>query len=638
MREIIDGYDYTRPLPLAWLDQGQSPSPNRFSKGVKKQQTPHRALRAHFHNNDEFPQRESPKETSSKGHSDLMNNLPCPPIPSARSNSERSRERRTRLSSEIPTSEQTYGETNQLLRITPPHHTGIEPSLHDVPSSLELAALYMRQVQSEEEKESNGHDVTRAVNTAGIPRIWSQTELPRSLPGTGPNCAKPERCQRSSSIYPADNDSAWETQVSDSRTDVSMFMRYSSDSQAESYADTSVHSSQADYGGHFGSFVGLGKMELEGGKINALVQPTGRASYIPGSDQHFGSGLANAAQKSDTERAIGFLRTQLSARTDASPGEKDKRQHDAEELEILRRKNPAAVRRAVELISKRPLSAPLQVAFTRSPKPKPLPFSRSAYEPKIDFPEAIKLSPMNQHHNRERPQTPARSDHTLSGGLYFSDSANTFKTIRPRSSPLSPSENEAVTLSPVPINDEWPLCPGTSPSFRAMSGEQRATTAQSTRSATHSQTELKPFRLFHSNTSRAASPFYAASHLERAAHSPPIHDPVRNWRPRIGKITTDSRRVLIRDRWDWRDSAALEAQNISSHYAYYAAFSPFTSLAFAWGHFDPIIARKTKGRFSEMSPEDKRSALVKSFPISLVVYLFVSVIVGIAVWASLSGA
>jgi hypothetical protein len=62
------------------------------------------------------------------------------------------------------------------------------------------------------------------------------------------------------------------------------------------------------------------------------------------------------------------------------------------------------------------------------------------------------------------------------------------------------------------------------------------------------------------------------------------------------------------------------------------ALCPFTALAFAWGHFDPIMARHTKYRFVEMSPEHKREALVKFLPIGIVVWMFWCVIVGVVIW------
>jgi hypothetical protein len=141
--------------------------------------------------------------------------------------------------------------------------------------------------------------------------------------------------------------------------------------------------------------------------------------------------------------------------------------------------------------------------------------------------------------------------------------------------------------------------------------------------------------MMHQQPIWTSRPRLAPDGVERSMMtSPPIHDPVaRTWRPRIGALVGDRQpRALIRDQWDGHDSGVQSAHAFSRRYLLLTALCPFTALAFAWGHFDPIMARHTKYRFVEMSPEHKREALVKFLPVGIVVWTFCCVIVGIVVW------
>jgi hypothetical protein len=646
MREIIDGYDYTRSIRRDSSAEPKSASEPILSS--TKHGLEHTVLEKTH--NRRSTQMESDKENVQppKIAIDDSPTLPSPPAPVF--NITNRRYGRHVEPTDLPTSEQTYGETNQLLLIT--------PSDRQILQSAQRTSSQRSFVSSPAEHPFTYSDFDRPVSFLGALPTWNTPELPRGLRSYESSRTRHEYGGKSWTGYPTDTDSAWETQISDSEPDLTMLRRFSDDS----YANTSMTGSNIQLPYQLPSFATLPYQGEDDEKENFDPKNLGSPA---------GSITPKSMQKPllgdrDTQRAIGFLQSQLCATVDITPAAKEQRRIEARELEIIRLRNPLAVRKATEHVFNRYSASDLHSMSAKLQAGNP---PKTPHRPRDSLRKIITMSPTSERkHLLHSPMGSPKPDSPgPNGALAFSDSANTFKTIRYGSPSPGPADMPVGSWSPMQEAVDWPLPPNdprrsraSLPGFQSRLGvnASHATPAQrpSLRSAMNSQTELRQLRL--SSLPKPAQPGGRAltadelirqqsswtdrprvatpNGLERAAAmSPPIHDPVaRTWRPRIGYLINNRNRALIRDAWDGHDEGAQAAQALSRRYMLLTAVCPFTALAFAWGHFDPLMAKKTQYRFVEMAPEHKREALVMFLPVGVVAWTFCFVLIGVLIWVA----
>jgi hypothetical protein len=552
--------------------------------------------------------------------------------------------------SDLPSSMRTFGETNQPLQILPTECQTV--------TSIKRASShnsFTAHNGTPPEQSSHGSIFDRPVSVLGALPTWDTPELPRGLRGYESSQTLYDRGGKSWSAYPTDTDSAWETQISDSEPDLAYLTRLSGDS----YANTSMGGSWIQLPYQLPSWATLPLQGEDDEKEN--VEPYGPVSSF--GDLTPNSIRSPILKNRDTQRAIELLQGQICANADSPIAAKEKRRVQAKELENIRLRNPLAVRKATEQVYNRYSTTDLHsmgIKYQASNSPKTPLRSRSGLR------KIIAKSPTSER--RYLLHSPVGSPRSKSpgpnGSLAFSESANTFKTIRYGSPSPTPADMPVGVWSPMQEATDWPLRPTGDRRSRGSLGFvtrlslnashlEASAPRSSLRSAMTGQTKLRQLRL-----SNSQSPQFTGRALtaEQMMHqqptwtsrprsepiadnrgtmtSPPIHDPVaRIWRPRIGALINDRQpRALIRDQWDRRNSGVQSAHAFSRRYMLLTALCPFTALAFAWGHFDPIMARHTKYRFVEMSPEHKREALVKFLPIGIVVWMFWCVIVGVVIW------
>jgi hypothetical protein len=229
----------------------------------------------------------------------------------------------------------------------------------------------------------------------------------------------------------------------------------------------------------------------------------------------------------------------------------------------------------------------------------------------------------------------------MEGALVYSETANTFKTLRNNSPPpLPPIDHPVSRWSPATESADWPLGP------HPVSPSARLSRLRSYEAMPAMTAQMSPQFAGRPNTPHGGLTDSGFIDRRNAWHalppggtrSPSIHDPIGAWRPRIGALTPTSARTLIRDRcWDGADDAlARRAHRLSRAHLRLTALCPLASLAYGLGLLDHIMARRTSGRFAEMAPEHKRVALTRNLLIGTVAWLCLGCVVGVVIWVCLA--
>lgn len=561
--------------------------------------------------------------------------------------------------SELHTSERTYGDTGQLLGLTPRQPTrDIQP----ITSSRERPEAFMRPTLgrlTEETTLAIPRLRTAVANQLGARSAHNSPESRSTQRGRTAAHSHPDYSVMSSDTIRSDGEGDWETTRSESHAEINLGHTRPSE---ESYANTSTYN--------------------EANRLSAMSDATiaGKQSYAPYRAAHtLPFRIENDAE--DVEKARKALEkiykdkvleqsmmagmmsgkavSKETHRKDRGilQGLRDRRQsailqarNNDIELEEIRKKNPNAVRVAADRLyaenmpsqmmpqrAAMPLGR-LQTAFSRN---------RSASEQLAN--RNIMDEAIGEEHTRNLlAQTPTT---LCSSHLAFSESANTFRTFRDDESipsPLFSRNRAALDLGERPYSPMLPPpahTPDRGRTYRTpdVSDARRRDRAKAPRrpfrrAAMSSQTSLRAFITGGSPTSNIQGAFTDREMAEASRrwdllprhHNWKLHHRSRNASgpfPRFSdspfRSVHPEARMLLRPNEALDSHTLLLQERLSKKYLMRILACPPLCLLYYNGHHDHIIAKQTNGRVTAMSPSRKEDALSWAVVISIVYCLIV---------------
>jgi len=547
---------------------------------------------------------------------------------------------------DVPTSEQTYGETNQLLQITPdnasppfrihadytatPTHRQPGDAQHDrlpsqtMPIRTPLGGIF-HETGLYDEIASPDEDAPLRPESPLLPPMWIDSEFPPGrgrLPRRNSNAIR-QIVQRSSSAYP-DDESAWETQASLSQGDV---IRTSQDS----YANTTDH----DYSR-------AGSLEME---TNRMVfgpdfqeyRPSrrGRSIAIPPvppmpelETANFSIG-DSVAHRLRVRRAMQLLRMkQEENRPPQTRQERRERRLRSLEREDIRQTDPLAIREAAGEVAAEMKTHPFMNAQRLNAQPSDEVIRMrpgAARRPTISSTDSFSHIAVRGVHPGAYSTASFESVAPIEGELVYSDSSNTFRTVRTvqtavrDASPAMSGRQPTVLWSPISTTRPAAPAPHSLRRVRSFSGsvvslmsspsginpflDQTPRSQRRNPAAIDGQIELQELRIVRDNPPRRPGRMSDRELYTRAV----------NWRNTPHRRPTSSRMFdsathaaeveveqgifspgppqLFAGRQSVADATlASQVEHLSQRYQFWTAWFPFAALAFSFGAFDRLAA------------------------------------------------
>ncbi|KAM0719867.1 hypothetical protein Q7P37_004002 [Cladosporium fusiforme] len=529
--------------------------------------------------------------------------------------------------SELPTSERTYGDTNELLGLAHrrpnaalPGVLGSEVRMRPAPGrSTTATTIDITRDSGLQSAQASLHNASSSSPCESP--ASNTTERPR---GTGPMYTN---CRELSESSLRSNDAAdWETTRSESHPELP---QYPIRPSQESYANTSTFSetnrlSAMSYPGAASNPV----YELAAGPNDPV--PTGKPEDVEKARSAFKKIYKN---KGVDENFLGTGTPQQSdggifnaMRNRGRSALLEARENDIE-LEEIRRRNPYAVRLAAEqFVAEQAAESPVQC-----PKAMPMErlrsirsfFSRGNLDG-TDQREnrAIMDNSIPGAHESDRnllAQTPSTEGHR--SRLEHSDTVNTFRTIRGDSpTPWARSGRRNVDLAGQPISPAFPAA-AYSPEYQRVRPGPRMPTRAPPRTARQaaisSQTSLQNLIISDSPTSNIQGAFTDREMFEasRRWRSRPTRryngnasEPFPHF-PHTTFVDVDLGDSALRHPDEVADPHLRALQERLSKW-YLVRMLPLPPLCFLYnrGYFDYLIAKKTNGRVKEMSAAKKYDA------------------------------
>lgn len=553
--------------------------------------------------------------------------------------------------SDLPTTDQTYGNTGQLLQLTPQESTYPPyPGLQGAGSATYAydgthgARRHVRRRAHFTGNEAFGRDYDEGEDKENTPPGPSRAERGAGMQS---GLAVPRPLHRSSSYYP-DDESVWEsTQASESRAnlaDPDAIGRPNEEERPsqESYANTSRCSTDHRLSVPRQAPIAGSASRRPSEQISGMA--AGQPRVI-----NPAAALPTWREEVPTEetKAKGILGGKF--REDVA---------DIQELDRLGKTNPAAFRKAKDFFADK---------FGRLKLSPP----KAAYSPKDSFSKAIQLGSNRDAHQSASSDTQGLLNHrgepVMSGGLRFSETTNTFMTS-PRT-PVSATKPYSP-LHPTPVTPA-PVTPPASALVRgrATTESTRATAPRSnqdtpitdnielrrmrkkkpthvSRAAMSSQTELQPLALVESTASAASRRLTVAEFL--AAEPGWTAEPDFS---RTGALAqyfhrADAFGIQQPDGTVERVSLLMrpeEARNIGTRrsqrkltrwYFRVCILCPLTAILFGLGGLDWRMRQITKGRITEMSPTAKKQALEVYVALGIIAWSGLGVMIAMSIIAS----
>ena len=540
---------------------------------------------------------------------------------------------------DLPTTDQTYGNTGQLLQLTP-HEARYPPSsgpsnAYDYSAGAPPEDPFELEYDDEEEKENT------PPRPARVPGFYMTSQ---AMP-------------RSSSYYP-DDQSVWEsTQASESRANLADPVNRPSE---ESYADTSVS------GNRLSMPVGL-SAGVHPSAASHADTPGHRTDQRRGADHSSASPDCRKIAETDEKKARKILEDKilegnLNDKMSPMAPKIDKAQHAAnmKELERLRQSNPSAVGKAVRAVADK--------LGNLSP-------TKPVYSPQSSFTKAARLGSNRRAHHSTSSETHGLLSYNgspyMAGGLQFNDSMKTFQTA-----PRAPS-----TAAGGSIKDYSPLTPSpVAPPATVLMRDRAATcsplvnlfdSAQDTpvretielrqvhkkkprlvsRAAMSSQTELQPLQLVESTAASGVTGRLTDAQLAEA-------EPGWTTRPDFSEEGALARQIshirrpasfviqqadlggagrisLLMKPDDVRNFRMLrEQKELTKPYYRACNLFPIAALLLGLGCFDFKMRSMTNGRIVEMEPAAKKLALGLYLPLGVIIYASIGLSITMIVIAS----
>jgi hypothetical protein len=572
-------------------------------------------------------------------------------------------------SSELPTSDRTYGDTGQLLGLTPK-----QPIQNLIPVTMPHSALDAGM------SPAPGRSTTTTTTTdSGLRSVVASLHGAQSALGS-PDSRSTQRARGGIPVYPnyreissdtmrSDGEGDWETTRSESRVDIRLGLPRPSE---DSYANTSTYN--------------------EDNRLSAMSDATiaGKQSYRPYRAAHTLPLMDSQSNEEDVKRARKALEkiykdkvleqsvmadmvgnqtvskeTRLKDRG-ILQGLRNRRQsaileaHDNDiELEEIRKKNPQAVRLAADQLYFE--NTPGQLTPQRTAMPMGRlrnVFSRNRFTAD----QLANRDIMNQAIATEEGRNLLmRTPTTIcSSRLAFSESANTFRTFRDVEDSLSPSEynsRAALDYGARPYSPAIPAATYTPDQGRGRRSyifpesrrhdRAKAPRRPARRAAMSSQTSLRAFITTGSPTSNIQGAFTDREMAEASRRwdlLPRHHNYFRRTQGRNASgpfptfhdlplhRSTMQGRMLIRPSEVMDSRTLLLQERLSKRFLMRIIAFPPLCLLYYTGHYDHWMAKKTDGKVKAMSPARKEDALSWAVVLSLIYSLIViGTIVAVAI-------
>ncbi|KAK5109400.1 hypothetical protein LTR62_007066 [Meristemomyces frigidus] len=548
---------------------------------------------------------------------------------------------------ELPTSEQTYGPTDELLGLTPAAqdhrtftHSGGEGDVN--------YAAFPEEYYHHDMPNLAPSDSAMAFAAPEIPQLWSDIDMRRPSMYT----LRPAHAiaNRLSNRFTVDNDAAWEDIPIDQQNDgADEGHRISVASYANISDNSAIRDMPLPPAKHAQSPLKFQSSPCS--SIGAKLQRRNKFIPLSGESDHEQS-VHRAKQ------IIGMLidekrlgQAHISTQTDS----RDLCRDLEHELELVRQQNPIAFKEALNaVVRESSMSEEPLVGRPSSSKGK----GKARYDPDASFGNIVRTLGLDDGLSlresvaRSRASSITKSIGTSysparSNGLSFSNSVGTFQTLDADIPPLPASRNGGPEWSPLAQSSHRALRTRTPSTLRTVPSTdielQPLTRTPAPRSALRSQTRLRELQLGSTNPYEDSTTMLTPTHqrltdLQLAAQA-------KNWdmAPRSspslaqGRLAIDlgarngSTARLIDQEATTTSSDLRLQEKISRHYFHLALLCPLSAFLFGIRYFDSFAAVRSQGRVEGMKGEYKQWALWVAVPLGMLAYAFVGVGVALVV-------
>jgi len=571
--------------------------------------------------------------------------------------------------SELPTSERTYGDTNQLLNLTPAQRVSAAADPRE-----DYHEAYMRPAHRLSATKMTVTEPGLQSATASVHSMRSQYGLPGSQSIEIPRGLYMHMDCRdmSEATMRSDTEGDWETTGSESQIQL---LHGHSRPSLESYANTSTYdeanrlsamsdplaADQSSRPYRAAPRTNMDAEDVEKAKVamsqmykDKVLEQDTRANYSGGALPRSGSAYTTDLQ--DFQESHG-RRTGGQARA---------RNNDIE-LEEIRKRNPSAVRLAADQLYTEntvPLERPRRTARAATPMER-VSALRGIFSTRhrlvlanqrIMNDAIAEEMESSQSERNLLARTPTLDN--LNTRLEFSESVNTFRTFRDIGRTPTPSDNHSrsgLDLDERPVTPMFPATvyspienrghlPPFAPEPQAHE-RVRAQPRHARRAAMSSQTSLRALITSGSPTSNIRGAFTDREMAEASRRWDPFphrqnynqHFHGRNASARYPDFASSPAqrsnpqgRMLLRPSEDLDESMQSLQMRVSKMYLMRMLAFPPLYVLYRYGYFDYLIAKYTDGRVKVMSPSKKAEALTYAILLSII-YAFIVVGIVIAV-------
>jgi hypothetical protein len=572
--------------------------------------------------------------------------------------------------SELPTSERTYGDTNQLLNLTPAQRVADAPAAVNAPDDEQEA--YMRPAPRLSATETTVAEPGLQSATASVHSVRSHYGLPGpesiEIPRGG-HFMHIDYREMSEATMRSDTEGDWET--TRSKSQVQLLHGHTRPSQ-DSYADTSTYEESnrlSDISDNLAAVPRSSRPYRAAPRTNTDAEDVEKAKVAMSQmykdkvleQDKRANRSGDALHRSGSAYATDFhvFQEKHGRRTSAQT----RTRNNDIELEEIRRRNPSAVRLAADQLyteNASPPEHPRRVPRAVTPMER-LSAVSGVFSPRHRLVlanqriinDAIAEDMDSSESSRNLlARTPTLDDHDTR--LEFSESVNTFRTFRDIGRTPTPSDHHsrsgldlgerpvtpifpATVYSPIETRGNLPPFAPEPQAHERVRGQPR----HARRAAMSSQTSLRALITSGSPTSNIQGAFTDREMAEASNRWDPFPRRENYNRPCHGRnasarypefVSSPAHRSTTQGRMLVTPSEALDSDmqnlqtSVSEMYLKRMAACPPLCLAYYWGYCDYLIARHTDGRIKVMSPSKKDDALAWAFLVSII---YVLIIIGI---------
>ncbi|KAI6807126.1 hypothetical protein KC332_g14080 [Hortaea werneckii] len=536
--------------------------------------------------------------------------------------------------SDLPTSDQTYGATGELLQMTPAIQHGGGSAAYPWPTTGSPIGLGVYMPTDSRDASNSEHvDFVRNVGQ-DIPAQWINADQPPSVR----NSAQTRRLSgrqflRSSSRYSIPDDDEWESiRESESRPDITTRQSEDSIADVSDYASTHHQSRQAAQG--------QPTLQQSLGSDGAM-----RETFANKAHRQLMSRPDDRVQDMTTKRMQDILTTRIiednltGKLCPTTPKvDKEKRKRDMDELNRLKAAHPAKFQVATERTAE-------QFGDGNLVRRSILGFGKRRVEHRNSFEEVMaEVQALGDGRtSSSRPLLPRRSSPVGHSGLDYSPTQDTFVTVHQAPSipslphtPWTPLPNR-----PQPVLDphrRGRATPSTQRTGNAEGFELQTLTRQGrARASIRGQRALLPLQMDKSPSASApvGRPLTDRELMQREPNwtlRPPTNRPRSNLHIDVAG-NADVERALLRPGRINNAEMAREQEKISRKYYNWAIWCPISALLFGLGAFDRVARSRSspRGAVTEMCENHKFWALYFATPVGVVAYTFVGLITALLV-------